>query len=439
MNKIINKKVLRVIKIGILCICIIAFAAACEKENKSRNKTETQKEKTVITMMYSGNISDNDFETERLPKLVSKYYPDIELRVTKLPDEQYYTSLKTKLASGECTDMIFVQAMYAGENAVYSLAKAGYLEPLNDLECIKKSGTCAQYFTMDDNVYAVSSGVSLLGTYYNKEIFKELGLKEPTNWEEFNSCCKTIKRAGITPIIMGDKSQYTLQFGLYQIAVNQIYPNNPDFDNQLRSGKTKFTDAGTWDKVLDMYKSLYAKGYMEYNSLQYSEQQAISKFKNGDAAMIFGGSFNITDIVNKDEKDKYGFFPLPGNNKGDKLYAAIAAGGGPAIYSGSKHKDICKKILQLMHDGESEIWKQLVSGDTYIPIYGYEKDNVNELYKPFLALYEKGQSFYWCNQGWPSGTENTMENLFYNMMGDGKTTIPDITKGMQKKFEELNK
>lgn len=426
------------IKYAAVLMAIILLLCACSqniKETDSIKKTKSKK--NTITMMYSGNVTENDFETVTLPKLINEHFPNVELKVTKLPDAQYYTSLKTMLASGECPDIIFVQAMYAGENSVYSLAKAGYLEPLNDLECVKKGGICSEYFTLGKNIYAVSSGVSLLGTYYNKKIFRQLGLEEPSDWQEFNKCCEKIKQAGIVPIIMGNKDQYTMQFGIYQIAANQIYPDNPNFDRQLWNGKTKFTDKETWDKVLGMYDSLYKKEYIEYNSLEYSEQQAMAKFKKGDAAMIFGGSFNITDIASGNKKDKYGFFPLPGNDRGNKLYASIAAGGGPAIYSGSKNIDICKKILELMHDGRSDIWQELISGDTYIPVYGYDKNKVNDLYKPFLELYEKKQSFYWCNQGWPSGTENVMEQLFYNMVGDGMTTVCDITKGMQKKFDEL--
>lgn len=426
-------------RIIIFIIMCIALFVGCTKNKKIETTDKKDEEKTVITMLYSGNASKNDFETEQLPKLVSQYFPKIQLEVEKLPDEQYYTSLKTMLSSGECPDMIFVQAMYAGENSVYSLAKAGYLEPLNDLECIKKSGTCADYFTWNGNVYAVSSGISLLGTYYNKQIFKKLGLKEPKNWEEFNKCCQTIKEAGVIPIIMGDKSQYTMQFGLYQIAANQIYAKDPDFDQKLWNGKAKFMDKGTWDNALKMYRSLYDNGYITSNSLEYSEQQAITKFVNGDGAMMFGGSFNYADISKNNTLDGYGFFPLPANTEGTKIYASIAAGGGPAIYSGSKHKKLCKKILEVMHDGKSDIWKAMVEQSTYIPVYGYEKNQINSLYQPFLDLYDKGQSFYWCNQGWPAGTESIMERLFYKMLGDRTVKISDITEGMQKKFNELSK
>lgn len=70
---------------------------------------------------------------------------------------------------------------------------------------------------------------------------------------------------------MGDKDQYVLQFGLYQLAADEIYSKNPDFDTQLRDGDASFTDEGTWDKVLEMYKTLYDEGYIDASkSLGYA-------------------------------------------------------------------------------------------------------------------------------------------------------------------------
>ena len=91
----------------------------------------------TLTMMVSGVATDNDFETEQLPALVKEKWPYVTLEVTKLPDDNYYTSLKTKLASGECPDIILTQPMYAGQNSCYALAEAGYLASLNDLDCVQ--------------------------------------------------------------------------------------------------------------------------------------------------------------------------------------------------------------------------------------------------------------------------------------------------------------
>jgi raffinose/stachyose/melibiose transport system substrate-binding protein len=439
------KKILTLALTGILAVSALTGCKSTSSGNGSTTDTGSgdkggSKDNITITMMYSGTTAENDFETEILPKLVHDAFPNITLEVTKLPDDQYYTSLKTKLASGECPDLILVQPKYAGANSVIGLAKAGYLEPLTGLKVMDKIGAAGlESFKYNNEVYGIPGGVTMLGTYYNKDMFEANGLSVPTNWEEFLKACETLKNAGIQPIVMGDKDMYVMQFGLYQLAANKVYPNNPSYDDQLRTGETKFTDKGIWDTVLEMYKTLYDKGYIASNSLGLGAQQAIQKFVDGEAAMTFDGSFNATAIQAKGAVDfERGYFPLPGNAAGEKTYASMAMGAGPAVYSGSKYKEECKKILELWYDGESDIYKAYADSGKVIVTYGYGSDKVNPLFKNFLDLYNDGKSFYWCNQGWPAGTETEMETLFSESIGGQGTTVDDIVKGMQTKFEELN-
>lgn len=304
------------------------------------------------------------------------------------------------------------------------------------MDLIGEAGT--ESFTYEEEVYAVPNSITTLGTYYNKDMFEANGLEIPTNWDEFLNACEVLKSAGIQPIVMGDKDMYVMQFGLYQIAANQVYAQNPSYDDELRTGEVKFTDEGTWDTVLEMYKELYDKGYIESSSLGLGAQQAIQKFVDGEAAMTFDGSFNAPALEAEGAVAfERGYFPLPGNKAGEDMYASIAMGAGPAIYAGSDYIDECKAILELWFDGESDIWQAYVDSGKIIPTYGYGADNINPLFQTFVELYNDDKSFYWCNQGWPAGTETEMEALFSEVIGQQGTTVADITTGMQNKFEEL--
>lgn len=394
----------------------------------------------TLTMMISGVASDNDFETEQLPKLVKEKWPNVTLEVTKLPDDNYYTSLKTKLASGECPDIILTQPMYAGQNSCYALAEAGYLASLNDLDNVQGREDSLSSVTYDGDIVTDTAGVAILGTYYNKDLFKQAGIEsEPQTWDEFLEDCKKLKDAGIQPIVMGDKDQYVLQFGLYQLAADEIYSKNPDFDTQLRDGDAEFTDEGTWDKVLEMYKTLYDEGYIDASkSLGYGASQAIQDFIDGKAAMTFDGSFNATALLAEGAGGDFerGYFPIPGT---DGVYTATCLAAGYSIYSKSEHVDECKELLDYWLDGESELWDAYISTGKVIVTYGNGADATPnyDLFKPFVDLLNDGKGFYWSNQAWPAGTETEMESLFSEMVGGQGTEIEDITEGMQDKFEDL--
>ncbi|WP_022767588.1 ABC transporter substrate-binding protein [Butyrivibrio sp. NC2007] len=427
--------------------CGSAEPATSDSGAATQQTTETAKadtsdnassdEQITLTMMFSGVATEGDFETEVLPKLVKEKFPNIDLEVTKLPDDQYYTALKTKLASGECPDIILVQPKYAGSNSVIELAKAGYLLDISDLEFLDKAGDAAkEAFSYDGKVYGVAQGVSILGTYYNKKMFEDNNLTVPKTWDEFLNCCEVLKNAGIQPIVMGDKDAYVMQFGLYQIAANEIYPQNGNYDDQLRTGETHFTDEGTWDKVLSMYGELYEKGYVIDSSLGLGAAQSIQMFVDGEAAMTFDGSFNASALCAAGAVDfERGYFPLPAVN-GD-TYASMAPGGGPAVYSGTKHPDEVKAILNYWFDGESPVYQAFASTGNVLITYGYGADQNDPMYDEFMNLYNQGKAWYWCNQAWPAGTENEMEALFGSMIGGQGTTVPDITNGMQNKLEEL--
>ena len=393
----------------------------------------------TITMMVSGTAYENDFETETLPRLVKEKWPNVTLEVTKLPDDNYYTSLKTKLASGECPDLILTQPMYAGQNSCYAMAEAGYLASLNDLDCMQGRQDVASN-TYNGDIVAASNTISILGCYYNKDMFAEVGIEAvPETWDDFLAACQKLQDAGIQPIVMGDKDMYVLQFGLYQIAANEIYSKNPDYDVQLRTGDTHFTDEGTWDKVLEMYKTLYDKKYIDASqSLGYGASQAITDFIDGKAAMTFDGSFNVAALTAEGAGGAFerGYFPIPGT---EGVYTATCLGGGISVYSGSEYIDECKEILDWWMDGKSEAWKENLATGRIIATYGEGKEETPnyEMFKPFIDLLNEGKGFYWCNQAWPAGTETEMEVLFSEMVGGQGTTVDDITQGMQDKFEDL--
>lgn len=396
----------------------------------------------TLTMMVSGTESENDFETQLLPQLVKEKWPNVTLEVTKLPDDNYYTALKTRLASGECPDIILVQPMYAGSNSVYSLADAGYLADLSDMQCLDLYSDVSG-MTYEDKVYGIPNGVSILGTYYNKDMFAEVGItEEPQTWDAFLEACKKLKDAGHQPIAMGDKDQYVLQFGLYQLACNEVYSKNPDFDAELRTGDTAFTDEGTWDRVLEMYNELYEEKYIDASqSLGTGASQAIQSFIDGEAAMTFDGSFNAAALLAEGNAGGFerGYFPLPGDQDDGSVYTATCLAAGPAIYSKSKYIDECKELIDVWHDGESAIWDAYVGTGKVIMTYGNGADTAPnyELFRPFVDIMNEGKAFHWSNQAWPAGTEGTMQELFSEMIGGQNTTVDDITAGMQEKFEDL--
>lgn len=234
---------------------MLTLLTACGGKNNSSEKGTTDKGEKTITVMASG-VQDGSqgIFLKEFKSIIEKDHPGYKVETTLLPDDQYYTALKSKLSTGQAPDIFLVQPKKASASSVEEMAKAGYIEDLSDLKNWNKLVDQAKAdMSYKEKPYAVSSSIGVLGTWYNKDIFEKNNITLPTNWDEFLSACQKLKDAGVTPIVMGDKDSYMIQFGMYQIAANQVYPNNEKFDDELYSGKTKFTDK-EWVKTVSMYK-----------------------------------------------------------------------------------------------------------------------------------------------------------------------------------------
>lgn len=396
----------------------------------------------TLTMLVSGAKAANgaDFELETLPKLVKEKFPNVTLEVQKLPDEQYYTSVKAKLAAGEGPDIFLVFPNMANMGAI-EVAKAGYAADLSDMSFWNNvSASAKNDMSYEGKPYAVAKGMDILGTYYNKALFAKAGITEvPKDWPSFLAAAEKLKAAGITPITMGDKDPWVVQFGMYQLAANSVYPADKDFDKKLQTGETALTDA-KWVKTVNQYKELYDKGYVAKGSLGMASAQAVQQFVDGKAAMIFTGTWDLPGVTAKGaaEFDR-GFFSLPGNDAGQPVYASAATAAGYAINAKSEHLDIAKQIFEYMYDGKSPLFQAWVDSNPSISVFNGVPLK-NEIFKDVLSdIQSTGHAFYFCNQMWPAGVSDVMQSKFAEIIGGKKTTAEDVTKAMQDKYTELNK
>ncbi|MFC4306855.1 ABC transporter substrate-binding protein [Cohnella boryungensis] len=412
-------------------------SSSSEEPGKSGSGAGT----VTLTMIVSGNkaADGQDFELDVLPKMVNEKFPNIKLEVQKLPDDQYNTSIKTKLAAGEAPDIFRVWPRMGSAASIIDLSKAGYLADLTDLPFMSNISDGARTdMSNDGKVYGITKGIDMLGTYYNKSLFEQVGITEvPQDWDAFLAACQKLLDAGVTPIVMGDKDPWWIQFGAYQLAANTVYSADKDFDLKLQSGEKKFTDE-TWVKALSMYKELYDKGYIAKNTLGLGGPQATQMFIDGKAAMVFDGTWDFPTLTAKGAADfERGFFPLPGNQPGQPVWQAVSTAAGWAVHAKSKHMEEVKQVLNYWFDVESDLFAEWVKLNPSISAFNGVPLN-NELYKHSYELYQSsGNSTYFANQMWPNGVADTLQVKFGEVIGGRKTTPEDVASAMQAKFDEL--
>jgi ABC-type sugar transport system, periplasmic component len=442
-----KKKIISILLSAVLALSLTACGSSGEKKSDSSAASKEQStateaksdssddEVTLSLMVTTRPTTDNkDFYLDWLPELVKEKYPNINIEVEQLPTDQYKQTVRLKFASGEGPDLF---TWWAGLQAK-DLVDAGYVKDLSSFSQMDKfKKEIADAYTFNGKNYAVPLGTSYLTTWYNKDAFKKAGISQlPTNWEEFLSACDKLKKSGITPITAGDKQSFVIQFGMYQLGASEIYADNSDFDNQLFTGKTKFTDK-PWQNTVQKFADLYKKGYVIDNSLGLSQEQSRQAFLDGQAAMIFDGSFGY-DALNKQGASTFekGMFCIPSNDKGKKFVYNLTPSNGIFVSANSKKQDAINKVLEYWFTEGTPLFQKWTTTTSDIPCYEGVQDS-RPLVQEYLDRYKADQSIYNLNNAWPEGVSDTMCSVFQNVIsGNGKAE--DVCKAMQDKFDELN-
>ena len=404
----------------------------------SGNAGQAAADSISLRIMTSGTIDpENDFITEALPALISQHWPNIAVEATKLPDDQYYTAITTQLAAGSAPDIFMVFPKMSSSASVYDLGGAGYLLDMSGLGFWGNiSEGVASDMSFEGKKYAVADGMDMLGVYYNKDMFDSNGLSIPQSWDEYLNACETLKNAGILPIVAADQDLWWVQFGMYQVAANMVYPQNPNFDTDLQTGATSFSDA-PWVDTISRYAELYDNGYVNSTSLSTSEAQAYQMFIDGQAAMLFCGTWAYNSLVADGAAQfERGLFAMPANDSGGPVVSA-ATSSGYAINANTAYPEECKAVFEWWFEEGSELFDAWCESNTSISSYiGVETPY--GLYEYILGQYNSNGAYYFCNQMWPSGVADEMEVKFVELVGGQGVTAQDVADAMQAKYDELN-
>ena len=386
---------------------------------------------TLNFMFITGG--ENEFYNETLPEMVNEQFPGITIEVEELPSDNFKSTVQMKFASGEGPDIF----EWWPNKQAEPLVEAGYCLELSDLKCIgdfREDMTGA--FSFDGKNYAVPLGSSFLTTWYNKSLFEEAGITEvPMNWEEFLACCDALKEKGITPIVMGDKDAYVIQFGTYMMGASCIYNDNPDFDSQLYTGETKFTDDG-WRETVEKYQYLYDNGYVMEDTLGLSHDQARQAFIDGRAAMTFDGSFGWEALMaNGAAEFERGIFMLPSNENGEELVYNLTPAEGIFAGANEGREEAIKAVLNYWFTEGTPLFEAWAASNDNIPVHKSLSDE-REMIQEYMQRYDGLSTIYNLNNAWPSGVSDELTSKFQEVIA-GDANAEDVINAMQLKFEQV--
>lgn len=233
-------------------------------------------------------------------------HPDLNIETTVIDREEYKTQIRNFLTANPPD----VATWYAA-NRMRPYVEAGLFEDVSDLwdepEIAENLASTKGAMTIDGKQWGVPYSYYQWGVYYRKDIYEELGLNEPSNWDEFKANCEAILASGRKCYTIGTKFLWTA--GGWFDYLN-MRTNGFDFHMQLAGGEVSWEDDrvrqtfANWRELIDM------GGFID-NHQTYSWQEALPFMVNGDAVHYLMGNFAVAPLrdagLTDDQLDFYQF------------------------------------------------------------------------------------------------------------------------------------
>jgi raffinose/stachyose/melibiose transport system substrate-binding protein len=215
------------------------------------------------------------------------------------------------------------------------------------------------------NLYGMSNTAEVVGIYYHKPIFEELGLEVPTTWDEFVSALGTLQEGGYAPIVFGSLDGWPAihTWG----AIQHAYSDLATIDTFMYRGAEGTFETEANVQAAETMLNWIDEGYFSpgFEGMDY-DNATYGAFIGMEGAMWLTGSWMTGSIVEdvEDAEETVGFFLLP-SATGEEVPLTIGGVGlGYGIRAGTEHSDIAAAYIDLVTGPEAA---NLLFAQGYLP------------------------------------------------------------------------
>ena len=322
-------------------LCLLAFTlTAC-----GPTATEAPAANEPVTLTYLVDDSQNTKDTTQA--LVDAYtagHPNVTITIETRPGGTDGDNIvKTRLASGEMTDIFFynsgslLQALHPTDTLV-DLSKEPFIANIVEsfLPTVSQNG----------QVFGVPTGTALGGgILYNKKIYEQLGLSVPKTWEEFEANNEKIKEAGIAPVGATYGDTWTSQLFVLADYCN-VQQANPNFAADYTNNKAKYASTPAAMAGFNYLQEGFEKEWYQKDFATTKFEQGLKMLADGEFAHYPMLSFALGTIATNwpDQVNDIGFFGQPSTDA-SKNCATIWMPAGTYIPKTTKNLAAAKDFL----------------------------------------------------------------------------------------------
>lgn len=261
------------------------------------------------------------------------------------------TLISTAKLSGEQVDLIAsggnsVNSFLASSGSLLDLTEA--LAPIQD----RFPENMLDFYRLGDKLWGIPYGnCSSCMIYYNTSIFEELGLEVPSTYEELLEVSNKISDAGIIPMI--HEGLAPAFWPIWFMATYAQTSGNNSVENikAFLSGEMELTGEAE-QEAFEWVAKFFSDGICSMQSLEVDGEGMRAAFARGEAAMIYNGAWENTNLNNVVTDFEIGTFPFPTLTDDESILPLV--GGGPddgfciPSFGGMENIDIALQFLEFI-------------------------------------------------------------------------------------------
>ncbi|MBE5904140.1 MULTISPECIES: extracellular solute-binding protein [Pseudobutyrivibrio] len=365
-------------------------------------------------------------------------YPNIKITQVHQQNDNYKQQLVVAMSSGQAPNIY----VHWGGGPMAEYYNSGYANDITDMYAKYDHpdfiDAAVAQSTYDGKMLAIPfGGLSGCDIFYNKTIFKDLGLEVPQTIDELEDVCDTLKANGITPFSLANASKWT--GSMYYMYLVARHSGNAEFDAAYtqENGGTFTSEAFIYagEKIQDWVK----KGYFPdgVNSLSADDNQDRALLYDGSAAMMLHGAWQVSGIKNDNEEwynENIGVFRFPEDSEAKakgvpqdvEIGTAIGMGMSFNCYNddGTVNQDMldaCYVLATQYYNDDTYNNDQLSTG-TQPSIKGME-ENIDDPNMKIIAdvFFNASNVQLWYDQYLPASVTEVHKNCMTELFGLEKT------------------
>lgn len=418
-------------KIRTLVIVGLCMLIALPALFASGSSEESGKQRIEVFTRFSDGATKTYFDEVAASFMAEN--PDIEIVLSSANNANYKQEINVRLASNSSPDIYFAWSGVYARNFVdggRALDLTDYLMA-DDGEWYNSFITNQfETFTFGERIYGIPLMMDGKAFYYNQDIFDELGLEVPENWDEFIAVLDVLKGSGYIPISLGNIEDWAT--GHYMTTLNQrVVPADTLAADYALEGD--FT-APEYVTALEYLEKLVPYFTPEFNSVTYDA--GINDFISGKAA-IYYEQFNQVQYIMPAEFNWSWFdFPDIEGAAGDQN-ALTGSPQGLMVSSTTKYPEACIKFLKYLTNFENSE-KLVAEAQMFSCVDGAINENsANEKMSLMAETIKKAPTINpWLDNATDSEVVTTYQASIQAMVGGAKTA-EEVMADVQAKVAQV--